>query len=67
MIASREDNVESKVLSNRKTGKEEHVANCVTCSFTCVLYGFILRVKGVTQEENTEELISILPKTNKCS
>ena len=47
-IASRVDAVESKSLLNRRTGKEGHVVSFVACSFTSLLYGFRLRMKGET-------------------
>ena len=46
LTASRAEDVENKYLSNRKTGKERPVADYVACSFTSVVYGTILRVKG---------------------
>ena len=41
LIASRAEDVESKSLSNRKSGKERPVADCVACSFTSVMHGLI--------------------------
>lgn len=45
LIVSRAGYVESKSLSNRKTGKEGYVADCVAYFFTIVMYGLRLRVK----------------------
>ena len=48
-------------MLNRKLDKEGTVSDFITCFFTNVLFGLILRVKGETQEKNTEELIGTLP------
>ena len=59
-ISSRARDVETKVLSNRKTGKKGPVSDCVACSFTSIMYGLRLRVKGETQEDNVQNLIQSL-------
>ena len=62
LISTRADHIESKSLSNRKTGKEAHVLDFVACSFINVMYGTRLRVRGEHQEDNVEDLLSNLPK-----
>ena len=61
LISSRAQDVESTTVSNRKAGKEGPVSDCLVCSLTSVLYGMMLCVKGVTQEENVALLLSNLP------
>ena len=39
LISSRANDVETKTVSERKTGKEGQLADCVSCSFTSVLFG----------------------------
>ena len=58
LISSRASDVETKTISNRKTGKEGPVADCIACSFTSVLYGLRLRVKGETQAQNVRDLLN---------
>ena len=62
LISSRANDVETKTVSQRKTGKEGPVVDCVSCYFTSVLFGLRLRVKGESQEQNIEKLIETLPK-----
>ncbi len=54
LISSRANDVNTKTVSERKTGKEGPVVNCISCSFTSVLFGLRLRVKGESQEQNVE-------------
>ena len=42
LISSRASDVELKLLSDRKSGKEGPVVDCVSCSLTNVLYGLRL-------------------------
>ncbi|KAG7366998.1 hypothetical protein IV203_029668 [Nitzschia inconspicua] len=59
LIASRASDVEQKVVSNRKAGKEGPVANCIACALSSVLLGMRLRVKN--DPENVEQLLHTLP------
>ena len=61
LIVSRENDVETKKVSNHKSRKEGLFNDCVACSFTSFPLGFCLKVKGESQEENVEDLISTLP------
>ena len=45
-------NVETEIISNRKTGKEDPVADCMAYSFTSILCVLRLRVEGEIQEQN---------------
>ena len=51
-MASRANDVEAKMLTNRKKGKEGSVSDCIACLLTNVFYGMRLRTKGVTQFDN---------------
>ena len=62
LIGSRAKDVESKTVSNRKAGKEGTVADCVACSFTSVLYGVRLRIRGEMMVDNIHSLVDTLPK-----
>ena len=57
LIGLRPKNVETKTVSNRKAGKEGSVADCVACSFTNVLYGVRLRVRGEKMVDNIHSLV----------
>ncbi|KAG7372878.1 hypothetical protein IV203_033602 [Nitzschia inconspicua] len=59
LIASRASDVEQKVVSNRKVGKEGPVADCIACALSSVLLGMRLRVKN--DPENVEQLLHTLP------
>ncbi|KAG7341143.1 hypothetical protein IV203_023094 [Nitzschia inconspicua] len=59
LIASRASDVEQKVVSNRKAGKEGPVADCIACALSSVLLGMRLRVKN--DPENVEQLLHTLP------
>ena len=61
LISSRASDVEQRTVSERKSGKEGPVSNCIACSFTSVLFGFRLRVKGESQQANVHALIDTLP------
>ena len=62
LIGSRAKDVKSKTVSNRKAGKEGPVADCVACSFTSVLYGVRLRIRGEKMVDNIHSLVDTLPK-----
>ena len=62
LIGSWLKDVESKSLSNRKAGKEGPTADCIACSFTSVLFGVRLRVRGEKLVNNIHSLIDTLPK-----
>ena len=57
LVASRANDVEAKMLTNRKKGKEGSVSDCIACSLTNVFYGMRLRTKGVTQFDNVRYLL----------
>lgn len=57
LVASRANDVELKTLSNRKSGKEGPVADCLSCSLTNVMFGMRLRVKGEAQQTNITKLL----------
>ena len=61
LIGSRAKDVECKALSHRKAGKEGPAADAVACSFTSVLFGMRLRVRGEKIEDNIHELIDTIP------
>ncbi|KAG7372558.1 hypothetical protein IV203_018701 [Nitzschia inconspicua] len=48
LIASRATDVEQKVVSNRKRGKEGPVADCAACSLTSICFGMRLRSRSET-------------------
>ncbi|KAG7344797.1 hypothetical protein IV203_029336 [Nitzschia inconspicua] len=66
LIASRAADVESKVVSNRKRGKEGPVADCVACSMLSTCLGMRLRVKN--DSSNVARLLDSLciPTNAKC-
>jgi len=55
--ASRADDVESKVLSDRKAGKEESVADCVANAQTSVMHATKLRIKGESEFKRLQLII----------
>ena len=61
LVASRANDVVYKTLQYRKKGKEGQTADCVSCSFTSLMYGMRLRKVGETQMKNIEDLIETLP------
>ena len=58
----RVEDIEKKVLSHRKAGKEGPTSNVITCSFTSVLFEVQIRVHGEKLEDNVNGLIDTLPK-----
>ena len=61
LIGSRAKDVESKSVLNRKAGKEGPTADCIACSFTSIMYGVRLRVRGEKMVENIHALVDTLP------
>ena len=61
LISSRAKDVEVKTISNRKTGKEGPVSDCVSCSLLDIMYGMRLRTSSVKQKDNVMDLIGNLP------
>ena len=57
LVASRAGDVEPKTVSQRKTGKEGPVADCMADSLVGTLLGVRLRVKGESQRDNMKELL----------
>ena len=64
LIPSRAKDVELKTVSNRKSGKEGPVADCMACSLLGIMYGMKLRSSGVSQVDNVVALASSIPKIN---
>ena len=62
LIGSRAKDVENKSVSNRKAGKEGPTADCIACSFTSIMYGVRLRVRGEKMVENIHALVDTLPR-----
>ena len=62
LIGSRAKDVETKSVSHRKAGKEGPTCDAIACSFTSVLFGARLRVRGERVEDNVHTLIDTLPK-----
>ncbi len=67
LVPSRAGDVELKTVSNRKSGKEGPIADCIACSQTSVVFGMKLRTKGITQENNVQDLLSNLPNMEQGS
>ena len=61
LISSRAMDVEVKTISNRKTGKEGPVSDCVSCSLLDIMYGMRLRTSSISQKDNVMDLIGNLP------
>ena len=61
LVSSKADNVESNAVTDRKSGNEGLVADCVSCSQCSILFGMRLRVKGETDLQNMEKLLQTLP------
>ena len=61
LLSSRAGDVEQKTVSERKSGKEGPVSDCIACSFTSVLFGLRIRLKGESQQANVHALIDTLP------
>ncbi|KAG7345273.1 hypothetical protein IV203_032804 [Nitzschia inconspicua] len=62
LIASRATDVEQKVVSNRKRGKEGPVADCVACFLTSICFGMRLRSRSETN--NVDLLLDTIPFSN---
>jgi len=62
LIASRASDLECKIVSPRKKGKEGPVTDNVACSVSSALFGMRLRKKRCSQEENVQELLNRLPQ-----
>ena len=61
LISSRAGDVEQKTVSERKLEKEGPISDCIAWSFTSVLFGLRLRVKGESQQANVHALIATIP------
>ena len=61
LISSYAQDVESKVLSHRKTGKESPDTDCFADLILCILYGMKLRFAGESQKSNVIELAKTVP------
>jgi hypothetical protein len=61
LISSKATDVESKIVSARKTGKEGPVTDNIACSLSSVMIAMKLRTKGTSQEKNVEHLLNKLP------
>ncbi|KAG7360729.1 hypothetical protein IV203_035828 [Nitzschia inconspicua] len=66
LIASRAADVEQKVVSNQKRGKEGPVADCIACSMLSMCCGMRLHVKD--DSSNVNRLLDSLltPNNSKC-
>ncbi|KAG7339673.1 hypothetical protein IV203_025283 [Nitzschia inconspicua] len=62
LIASRATDVEQKVVSNRKRGKEGPVADFAACSLTSICFGMRLRSRSETN--NVDLLLNTIPFSN---
>ena len=67
LIASKSDDVELKIVSERKQVKEGPVSYCIACSLTSIQLGMRLRLKGDTQEKNVIKMMVNLPPIVKPS
>ena len=61
LIASKGEDVESKLLSDRKSGKEGPTTDVVSDSFFQIIFGMRLRTIGESQIDNVEKLLDTLP------
>ena len=61
LVPSRAGDVESKTVSEMKTGKEGPVADCFDDSPIGILLGMRLRVTGESQGENTKKVVESVP------
>ena len=61
LMASRAKDVEKKTLSNRKTGKEGPVADCVADAADGKLFGMKLREPGKSEHENIDAVMDRMP------
>ena len=62
LISSRASDVETKTLSNHRTGGEGPVVDAISCAQSSVMYGMRLRVKGESQEANVSSLLEGIPR-----
>ena len=61
LIFFRAKDLEGKVLSHRKTGKEGRVADCFVDSILDILYGMRLKYDGELQKGNVSKFMKIIP------
>ena len=61
LMASKGEDVESKLLSDRKSGKEGPTTDVVSDSFFQIIFGMRLRTIGKSQIDNVEKLLDTLP------
>jgi hypothetical protein len=61
LTASKANDVESKLLSNRKAGGEGPCSDCICDSFFQIVFGMRLRTTGESQFQNLNYLLDTLP------
>ena len=61
LIASKGDDVESKMLNDRKSGMEGPTTNVISDSFFQIIFGMWLRTIGESQVVNIEKLMDTIP------
>jgi hypothetical protein len=60
-IASKREDVESKLLSDKKSGKEGPATDVISDSFFQIILGMQLRTVGESQLVNVEKLLETMP------
>jgi hypothetical protein len=64
LVSSKAADIEVKMLSNRKSGKEGSTVDVICDSFFQLIVGMRLQTSSDTQEGNVKQLLSTLPRTN---
>ena len=62
LLSSRADDVETKILTLRKMGKEGPTIDTVSDASTGIMYAMRLRVKEELQHSNVKKMLETLPK-----
>jgi len=63
-VSSKAVDIEVKMLSSRKRGKEGSTVDVICDSFFQLIVGMWFRISSDTQEGNVKQLLSTLPRTN---
>jgi len=61
LISSKGEDIESKLLSDRKAGKEGPATDVISDSFFQILFGMRLGTVGESQLVNVEKLLDTMP------
>jgi hypothetical protein len=64
LVSSKAVDIEVKMLSSRKSGKEGSTVDVICDSFFQLIVGMQLQMSSDTQEGNVKQMLSTLPRTN---